>query len=142
MENNVCSICGAHLSENNTEGIGFECKAALRQAKIHKLFQDKDFSLYYNWIIEASAWRDIFIKTFAETKFRSDFKKSFYKSILECDRISRKQLDIIRRELSYRGINIKVDVTEIKKSILNDKISKITVSIDEINAARKFIKSK
>ena len=59
MENNVCSICGAHLSENNTEGIGFECKAALRQAKIHKLFQDKDFSLYYNWIIEASACGDM-----------------------------------------------------------------------------------
>lgn len=102
-EGNKCIICGAHLGDNNSEGIGYECKAALKQAK-YDVFMSKDENRLHLYLIEVRIIKENFIELFKNTKFRSDFKKNFYASMCQTERISRKQLDIMINWLQYDWI--------------------------------------
>jgi len=75
MNDNRCIICGARLSDNNTEGIGFECKAALMYAK-GIMLKDTDFKLQC-FIHEVQVVKEAFLDMYKEVKFRSEFRKGF-----------------------------------------------------------------
>lgn len=66
-----------------------------------------------NWhIYKANKLKELFIKTFKDTTFRSDFKKSFYKSMLSAERISKKQMDIMFDFLKWNHLNEYENMTD------------------------------
>lgn len=78
----TCSICGAEISDGNPDGIGFGCRKVYTQAYRKIFFENAERANTYNKIVN-----DIIVgefgKIFEHTKFRSDFKKQFYPSVLE-----------------------------------------------------------
>lgn len=98
MDSETCRLCGSRISSlaSIESGYGPECLASIDRAKRKVIFSDKDNSLHYNWIIKVNVWKSHFIKTFENVKFRSAFRKSFFNSIKENDRISKKQFEIIQ----------------------------------------------
>lgn len=140
---NYCMVCGAPIGENNPDGIGAECRKAVHLAKVNRLFKENaDFSLKYNWTIKANALRALFIETFKNTKFRSEFKKSFYNSIVTNERTSKKQLEIIMQELEYkRVLDAEIQkIGEIRRLFLLDEISKISITREDVEIARQYIR--
>jgi len=94
-----CKICGATLGENNSTGIGYGCMShVVEPAKKDTFFK---FGYLEVYVEQVKIWREAFLKEFENTKFRSDFKKSFYESVKLNDRLSKKQLEIIKNQLSY-----------------------------------------
>lgn len=137
-----CIICGAPLSENNTEGIGYECKAALKQAK-YDVFMSNDENRLHLYLIEVKIVKNAFIEQFKNTKFRSDFKKKFYASMCETERISRKQLDIMVNWLQYEhDVYYKINclINEEKKAFIRNGCEETKVTREQIEIARKKIK--
>jgi hypothetical protein len=103
MSDRRCRICNAAIGENNPDGIGATCREVWNRAYS---------TAYYNfvgldrWKLQTKYWVDAYLKQFANTKFRSEFKRSFYQSIKSQSltpemRISRKQLDIIKQSLLW-----------------------------------------
>lgn len=138
----VCSICGAPISDNNSEGIGYECKAALKEAKSMVFFANDENRLNL-YIIEVSVFKAAFIERFKDTKFRSEFKKSFYTSICQAERVSKKQLDIIKQQISYDNdlfFKVSSKVSDEKKDFIRNGISEIKVTREQIEIARKKIR--
>lgn len=93
MERNRCAICGAVISDNNSDGVGFGCMAnVVKPAQKDLFYKFKNLDLY---IEKAKYVQSIFLSTFKDVKFRSSFRKDFYKSMSETERISKKQLEIM-----------------------------------------------
>lgn len=137
-----CIICGARLSDNNTTGIGCECLAALYAAKTYRAKKEGlSLKLY---IKEVEIVKENFVRILAGTKFRSEFKKSFYSSIVSAERISKKQLDIMYNMIDekmrtnfYLYDEVRKKVDEYERSI----IESTEVGRDEIEMARQFIRA-
>lgn len=140
---NTCVICGARLSDNNIEGIGYECKAALNYAKVMVLNQNDDYRLN-NYLIEVKIYKEAFIEEFQATKFRSAFRKSFYESIKNGERVSRKQLDIMKSMLEEKDIMPELYQKTVKEQqeYKEYMLSEIKVTREMIEIARKIIKGK
>lgn len=145
-----CAICGTPISSDISlsRGVGPECWAVYKKALTKELFKIDGLSLRYNWIIQVEIIKDAFVKTFETTKFRSDFKKSFYKSIKNSDRISRKQLDIMNNWLAWSE---KVDNTKLSENIIEAKKKylfemrekyNVTITGKAMGIARNQIRSK
>lgn len=97
-----CRICGATIGENNMTGIGGGCMANVVQPALKDTFFK--FAYLEVFVQQAQIWRSVFLHQFESTKFRSEFKKSFYESIKSNDRISKKQLEIIKTQISYKDL--------------------------------------
>ena len=105
-EGRSCSICGAPITDNNPDGIGFGCREAYKKASWKVFFQDsKRRSAYYY------AKNDPIVETFLSelknTKFRSSFWKGFYPSVkqqwTERKFVSAKQIEIMENRLYRDG---------------------------------------
>ena len=106
--NRKCIICGATISDDNPDGIGFSCRDAVNKAKYKLFFEDHEnrciiARMYSAFVME---W---FIKCFAHKKFRSAFKKKFYPSIVsqykEKGYLSSKQRETCLNWLYYENNN-------------------------------------
>ena len=138
-----CSICGHVITsdESLARGYGSECAMALRKAYFTLMRQDNEASLMYNWLIRVNLVKSLYLETFAKTKFRSEFKRSFYASMKTSERISRKQFEIMENELMYKNLGIKSDVIiEAKESFFKKWCSDKRVTINAIEIARKQIR--
>jgi hypothetical protein len=96
-ERNRCSICGSPISDNNTSGIGFGCMANVVKPAINDCFKELHYLDY--WSKMTSIVQQDFINAFESTKFRNEFKKSFFTSISTATHISKKQLGIMQNML-------------------------------------------
>lgn len=124
-----CQICGATIGENNTIGIGGGCHSNIvKPAHKDTFFKFKYLEVY---ILQATKWREEFLETFKETKFRSAFKKSFYESIKTHENVSKKQLNIIKDQLMYKGLQRFNEITEETSSILKYAIRAYSPENDE-----------
>lgn len=146
MNDNRCAICGARLGDNNITGIGFECQAALNKAKLNAFFKNEDYAFQYNYLIEANAVHELFVSLFADTKFRSEFNRSFYESMKNASRVSRKQLNIMRSKIECKDYDIfykmNASIHQARKQFINSTCDSITVTREEIEIARKQLKYK
>lgn len=96
-EHRECRICGAVIGDDNPDGIGETCREVWGRAR---------WSAYYHfrgldaWKLKLNVWLSVFIETFANTKFRSNFRRDFYASVSERFKteqpISGKQLNIVK----------------------------------------------
>lgn len=103
-----CIICNSLLGENNTTGIGFGCINNIVKPAIQATFRDvKGLDL---WVAKANKLKNEYLTTFSGVKFRSDFKRSFYESMSKSERVSKKQFEIMERELAYKGIRIDMNI--------------------------------
>lgn len=144
MSDNRCMICGARLSDNNTEGIGFECKAALQYAK-GIMLNETDFRLQC-FIQEAEEARKALLDLYKNVKFRSEFRKGFYTSMQQAQRLSRKQVDIIWRMIEDRdarfAYNLRQKIADKNKALKETMMEEMRPTLELINIARKYIKNK
>lgn len=110
MMSDVCLVCGAAIGENNTTGVGGGCMANIVIPAKRDCFKEvKSLEL---WIMKAKEVQRIYIEEYKNTKFRSEFKKSFYTSMCTAERISKKQLEIMRNQMSYNtGLDGFIDQT-------------------------------
>jgi len=105
-ENRKCSVCGAPISDNNPDGIGCECRRVFKEARVKVFFEDAARrNSFYG--IDTKDIASNFIELFKNTKFRSDFKKTFYASICEQYNtrgyLSKKQKQIMEDWLFYKN---------------------------------------
>lgn len=139
-----CAICGAVISDNNITGIGYECLAALNKAKSAVFFSNEEYAFRYNFLIEVELVKSIFLNLFKEVKFRSAFKKSFFESISNSTRISRKQLDIMKDMIGNKDIAIFNDmlgeIREAKDNFKDNICLDIQVTREQVEIARALIK--
>ena len=146
MNDNRCAICGARLGDNNTTGIGFECQAALDKAKVNAFFKNEENAFQYNYLIEAGIVQEVFISLFADTKFRTEFNRSFYESMKAATRISRKQLDIMKNRIEGKDRDVFSKMVKrvynTRKQFIRGVCDSITVTREEIEIARKQLKYK
>lgn len=146
MNDNRCAICGARLGDNNTTGIGFECQAALDKAKENAFFKNEDYAFRYNYLIEANTVHELFVSLFADTKFRSEFNRSFYESMKNASRVSRKQLNIMRSKIENKDYDtfykMNVSICQARKQFIRSTCDGIIVTREEIEIARKQLKYK
>lgn len=136
-----CQICGARISENNIDGIGYECRKALSLAK-SKIFWANSENKLNLYIIEVTLIKDKFLEVFATTKFRSEFKKSFFASMQNAQRVSRKQVEIMKKELFYK-IDLSIIIHKVKVAQANyiaATIAAIVVDRQLIEIARQEIR--
>lgn len=95
---NYCMVCGAMISENNPDGIGYSCREFVQKAKYAIIYNDEE----HKWDlrnIKMEVYMDAFKEKVANTNFRSQFKKEFSASVIEqwdkTHRLSNKQFDIV-----------------------------------------------
>lgn len=95
-------ICGAELGENNTTGIGSGCMAHVVLPAKRDCFKEvKSLDL---WIAKSQYVRNIFLAIFEGRKFRNEFKKSFYASMQQAERISKKQMNVMTQWLEFERV--------------------------------------
>jgi len=137
-----CAICGhvISLEASIKRGIGSECYSAYLLASYKAIMSDSDNSLKYNWLIKVEVFLPAFIEMFKNTKFRSDFKKSFYTSICKSTRISKKQFEIMYSWICEKDCETadKLDdlVIYTKKQFLEEKRENLKLTTGLIEAAR------
>mgnify|MGYP003145674571 CR=1 FL=1 len=94
-EGRQCSICEHPITDNNPDGIGFQCRDIWYQARAKSFYH---FYPFASWEKQLDIIIPTFIDLYKDIKFRSNFRKSFYSSICNIwethKRISRKQRDI------------------------------------------------
>jgi hypothetical protein len=109
-----CRICGAAISDDNPDGIGYTCRKVYKEALAATYFK---FHWQRHRKIKLDMLMPMFIDEFKNTKFRKQFKKDFYKSVVEFYEergyVSKKQLEIIESWLFYKIENL----GEIRKEI-------------------------
>lgn len=109
-----CAVCGSPITDDNHDGIGFGCRQHVvipaRTAAAKEIITDYALKV---WIFKVSIYRKEFLRVFEGRKFRSAFKKSFFESIKNSERVSKKQLDVIKNMLEWE-INLFEFEEEIK----------------------------
>jgi hypothetical protein len=112
-------ICGAIIGENNHTGIGGGCMANVVLPAKRECFRElKGLDV---WIEQTRYVRDQFLATFSGVKFRNEFRKSFYASMQSAERISKKQLEIMRKWLDDARIyGLDAVLREIKDKLFDD----------------------
>ena len=122
-----CSVCGSLITDDNPDGIGFGCrKNVIKPAEAATAKEIIiDFALR-QWIFKVSIYRNEFLKAFDGHKFRNQFKKSFFESIKKSDKVSKKQLDVIKNMLEWKiDLNkLEEDMIEREKHFYFDLIEK------------------
>lgn len=107
-EGRTCLICGSLIGDSNSSGIGGECKYSYDKAtRCVYLDNEQRRKEYYNF--KSSELLTLFVSTFNNTKFRSEFKKSFFNSMLEAKKnnnnLSTKQqaicINMLQDKLNY-----------------------------------------
>lgn len=92
----TCAICDSPISDYNPDGIGSSCRKVWTRATKSTYFHFHGLS---HWKKKVDFFLTRFIEEFKDTKFRSEFRKSFYNSVKKqyetSGRISKKQLQII-----------------------------------------------
>jgi len=125
--------------------MGVECYKVLQNARMKEVFKDEQNRLTYNWLIEVDIMKNAFINRFKETKFRSSFKKSFFSSISNSDRISKKQMAIIRDmlfDVEFDLDSLYKEIQDSKKEFLRKKTQGIDLSVAMAISRRKIRKNK
>ena len=114
-----CAICGSIISDDNPDGIGFGCRQnVVRPAEIAAAKEmNPNFNLE-TWVFKVNAYRNEFLKVFEGHKFRNEFKKSFFESIKKSNKVSKKQLDVIKKMLEWE-INLPEFEENFKKEEIN-----------------------
>ena len=113
-----CSICGSIISDDNPDGIGFGCRQNV--VKPAETAAAKELNPNLNlemWIFKVANYRNEFLKAFEGHKFRNQFKKSFYESIKQSDKISKKQLDVIKNMLEWE-----IDLNKFEENLKKEEI--------------------
>jgi hypothetical protein len=112
-------ICGAIIGENNHTGIGGGCMANVVIPAKRECFRElKGLDV---WIEQTRYVRVQFLAAFAGVKFRNEFRKSFYASMQSAERISKKQLEIMRKWLDDAHVyTIDNALQEIKNKMFDD----------------------
>lgn len=122
-----CSVCGSLITDDNPDGIGFGCrKNVIKPAEAATAKEIIiDFALQ-QWIFKVNIYRNEFLKAFEGHKFRNQFKKSFFESIKKSDKVSKKQLDVIKNMLEWKiDLNkLEEDMIEKEKHFYFDLIEK------------------
>ena len=122
-----CSVCGSLITDDNPDGIGFGCrKNVIKPAEVATAKEIIiDFALQ-QWIFKVNIYRNEFLKAFEGHKFRNQFKKSFFESIKKSDKVSKKQLDVIKNMLEWKiDLNkLEEDMIEREKHFYFDLIEK------------------
>ena len=122
-----CSVCGSLITDDNPDGIGFGCrKNVIKPAEAATAKEIIiDFALQ-QWIFKVNIYRNEFLKAFEGHKFRNQFKKSFFESIKKSDKVSKKQLDVIKNMLEWKiDLNkLEEDMIEREKHFYFDLIEK------------------
>jgi len=110
-------------------GIGYGCRQnILEPAKKDTFFK---FQYLNTYIQQATIWREAFLKEFEKTKFRSEFKKSFFESIKSSERVSKKQLEIVKTNLSYKDLYLYNEIEQKCKDVYNTNFRCFSPSTDE-----------
>jgi len=142
----TCKVCDSPISDNNTSGIGCECRYSYNEAKRVVFFDNKERGLAY-FKIEVDLYLELFIEVFETVKFRSRFKKEFYPSIKEQYEtkgyVSKKQLEICKDMLYSKGCEMELEeVYDEKKDRQRKAIEFCEFDEDEqekiFNLANKF----
>lgn len=109
-----CSVCGSLITDDNPDGIGFGCrKNVIKPAEAATAKEIIiDFALQ-QWIFKVNIYRNEFLKAFEGHKFRNQFKKSFFESIKKSDKVSKKQLDVIKNMLEW-----KIDLNKLEEDMI------------------------
>ena len=109
-----CSVCGSLITDDNPDGIGFGCrKNVIKPAEAATAKEIIiDFALQ-QWIFKVNVYRNEFLKAFEGHKFRNQFKKSFFESIKKSDKVSKKQLDVIKNMLEW-----KIDLNKLEEDMI------------------------
>ena len=124
---NRCLICGSILSENNPDGIGIGCREHVVKPAILAAAKELNPNLNLEmWIFKVTKIRELFLNTFKDVKFRSDFKKSFYQSIANNEKVSKTQLQIMEEMLDKKDFfmfdkfykNLKFEEAEYFESLI------------------------
>ena len=122
-----CSVCGSLITDDNPDSIGFGCrKNVIKPAEAATAKEIIiDFALQ-QWIFKVNIYRNEFLKAFEGHKFRNQFKKSFFESIKKSDKVSKKQLDVIKNMLEWKiDLNkLEEDMIEREKHFYFDLIEK------------------
>ena len=122
-----CSVCGSLITDDNPDGIGFGCrKNVIKPAEAATAKEIIiDFALQ-QWIFKVNVYRNEFLKAFEGHRFRNQFKKSFFESIKKSDKVSKKQLDVIKNMLEWKiDLNkLEEDMKEREKHFYFDLIEK------------------
>lgn len=122
-----CLICGSILSENNPDGIGIGCREHIVKPAILAAAKELNPNLNLEmWIFKVTKIRELFLNTFKDVKFRSNFKKSFYQSIANNEKVSKKQLQIMEEMLDKKDFfmfdkfykNLKFEEAEYFESLI------------------------
>ena len=93
MEHNRCMICGAVISDNNTDGIGWGCMANVVKPAIKETMWEV-YGLDI-WVAKANRIKEAFLNAYTGVKFRNEFKRGFYESMAKAEKVSKKQLEIM-----------------------------------------------
>lgn len=127
----VCKLCGK-IIVHDMHGYGSKCYNTIFKIMPLIAMHDDDFKKALNnynllkWSIYANTIKKLYIdinmgKNGMPKKFKNDFKKSFFNTILNSDKISKKQADIMIKDLFnyafYNSIEFKADL-----NIKNDTI--------------------
>ena len=109
-----CSVCGSLITDDNPDGIGFGCRQNVVKPAEAATAKEIiiDFALR-QWIFKVNISRNEFLKAFEGHKFRNQFKKSFFESIKKSDRVSKKQLDVIKSMLEW-----KIDLDKLEEDMI------------------------
>ena len=86
-------ICGAVISDNNTDGIGWGCMANVVKPAIKETMWEV-YGLDI-WVAKANRIKEAILNAYAGVKFRNEFKRGFYESMAKAERVSKKQLEIM-----------------------------------------------
>ena len=93
-----CSICGAAITDNNPDGIGFQCREVYQKARWKIFFESQERANSYNKPV-TDILMIYFYSYHYKTKFRSAFRKEFFPSIVtqwrEKGFITRRQKEIV-----------------------------------------------
>ena len=113
-----CSVCGSLITDDNPDGIGFGCRNNVIKPAEAATAKEIiiDFALR-QWVFKVNIYRNEFLKAFEGHKFRNQFKKSFYESIKKSDKISKKQLDVIKNMLKW-----KIDLDKLEEDFKKEEI--------------------
>lgn len=116
-EKRRCAICGAIIDDCNTTGIGFGCRHnVLEPAQRETFFRLFGLEI---WEQKCMIIRNKFIELYSCVKFRNAFKKSFFESMKNASRISKKQLEVMMQMIEEKDVRC----TSLLRSI-NENISK------------------
>ena len=138
-----CEICGSSITDENPDGIGFGCRENVINPAKKDTFNK--FNALNFHIKKVEKYRNIFLKLFQDTKFRNEFKKSFYKSISENERLSKKQLSIIEDMIMHKDLrefeNLELEMKEVHKFMINGWNAKTEEEINFLQDRIEFYKT-